>query len=192
MYDNKLDKWFVPDPGMKRGYGFLFMVRALASFPCMVPAPLQRVCDWQAVLAHSLYHACTVLCRALLHQTYEPTAWWWEVKELWKKARLPALILPVCVIVRAFCVSDISTPLAQFFFCAVLIWMGPGGGATSPDQLTLGFLVGTLELVGCMPLTFTVQRAWLLGLPKHRFPCASFSWGADFCSFRSAPVASTE
>ena len=25
-----------------------------------------------------------MLCRALLHQTYEPTAWWWEVKELWK------------------------------------------------------------------------------------------------------------
>ena len=134
-----------------------------------------------------------MLCRALLHQTYEPTAWWWEVKELWKKARLPALIRPVRVAVRAFFyVCPTSTSLAQFFFCAVLIWMGPGGGATSPDQLTLGFLVGTLELVGCVPLTFTVQRAWSLGFPKHRFPCASFSWGADSCFFRSAPVAPTE
>merc|ERR1719502_1721764 len=54
-----------------------------------------------------------------LFMTYEPSFYWWEVKELFKK----------------------------FFFCAFLPWLGPGGGDTSPEQLTLGFLYGMVELV---------------------------------------------
>merc|ERR1712167_408105 len=41
-----------------------------------------------------------------LFLTYEPHMWWWEVKELVKK----------------------------FIFCTVLLMLGPGGGATSPEQ----------------------------------------------------------
>ena len=53
-----------------------------------------------------------------LLQTYEPTKWWWESKEL----------------------------LRKFFFCGILMLLGPTSGGSSPDQICLGFLFGMMEL----------------------------------------------
>lgn len=84
---------------------------------------------------------------------YEPSCWWFEIKELLKKVRVHTPLCPLAsqsvhgVVDTSRAFSCALSGRLQFFFCAVLMWMGPEAGGTSPDQIVLGLLVGILELV---------------------------------------------